>query len=118
MTLILVVCIPFALVSTPSFRVTDLFWTYSLWLESVVILPQLFMLQRSQRTDNLTKDYIFFLGMYRLFYVLNWIRKAVVKHKTKYVVWVTGIVQTLVYIDFLYYYIKAFFRGTEEDLPR
>jgi ER lumen protein retaining receptor len=118
MTLLLIVYVPFALVSMPNFHFTELLWTYSLWLESVVILPQLFLLKPSQRIDNLTKDYIFFLGMYRLFYVLNWIQKAVIKHKTEYVVWVTGIVQTLVCINFLYYYIRAFLRGTEKDLPR
>jgi ER lumen protein retaining receptor len=76
------------------------------------------MLRRTQRTDTLTKDYIFFMGTYRLFYVLNWARKLVLKKKTDYVVWTTGIIQTLVYCDFLYYYVKAFLKGTEMELPR
>jgi ER lumen protein retaining receptor len=118
MLLILAICIPPTLISTRDYSVSEVLWTYSLWLESVVILPQLFMLRRTQRTDTLTKDYIFFLGSYRLFYVLNWVRKLIKKRKTEYVVWITGIIQSLVYCDFLYYYIKAFLKGTEMELPR
>jgi ER lumen protein retaining receptor len=118
MWIIIVVCIPPTLLSTHDYSINEMLWTYSLWLESVVILPQLFMLKRTQRTDTLTKDYIFFLGSYRLFYLLNWARKWLKKNKTETVVWITGILQTLVYIDFLYYYVKAFLKGTEMELPR
>jgi ER lumen protein retaining receptor len=116
--LMLTVCIPFTLLSTETYATDEIAWTYSLWLESIVILPQLFMLRRTQRVDVLTTDYIFLMGSYRLFYLLNFVRKAIVKHKTVKVIWVTGIVQTLVYIDFLYYYVKAFLSGTEFELPR
>jgi ER lumen protein retaining receptor len=118
MWFILLVCVPPTLLSALNWGLSELLWTYSLWLESLVIFPQLFMLRRTQRTDTLTKDYIFFLGSYRLFYILNWARKYLKKHKTETVVWITGIIQTLVYIDFLYYYVKAFVKGTEMELPR
>lgn len=114
---LLIFCVPFAFFTTRSYRLDELLWTYSLWLESVAILPQLFLIRRNQRVDVVTKDYVFFLGMYRLFYVLNWIRKAVVKGKTLKVVWCTGILQSVIYIDFLYYYCRAFFKGTELELP-
>jgi ER lumen protein retaining receptor len=117
MFLIIAVCIPPTLISAHNYRLGEVLWTFSLWLESLVILPQLFMLRRTQRTDTLTKDYIFFMGTYRLFYVLNWVRKWILKSKTDSVVWITGILQTIVYCDFLYYYVKAFLKGTEMELP-
>lgn len=98
-------------------EVSEILWTFSLWLESVAILPQLFLLRRTQRIDLLSTDYIFFLGLYRLFYILNWIRKAFVKHRTYPVVWTTGFIQTALYIDFLYYYLKAKVHGNEFELP-
>lgn len=98
-------------------EISEILWTFSLWLESVAILPQLFLLRRTQRIDLLSTDYIFFLGLYRLFYVLNWIRKAFVKNRTYPVVWTTGFVQTALYIDFLYYYLKARIHGNEFELP-
>lgn len=117
MIILVVMCVPLALVSTRNYSVGEVLWTFSLWLESVAIIPQLFLIKRNQRVDVVTKDHVFFLGLYRLFYVLNWIRKAVVKNKTVRVTWVTGILQTIIYFDFLYYYCRAFFRGTEMDLP-
>ena len=48
-------------------------WTFSIYLESVAILPQLFMLQRRKEAEALTAHYIFALGAYRALYVLNWI---------------------------------------------
>jgi ER lumen protein retaining receptor len=118
MLLILLVPIPFAVLTAMNRQIVEILYTYSLWLEAVAIVPQLFLLQRTQRIENLTKDYIFFLGTYRLFYVLNWARKAVFKNKTPKVVWATGIIQTIIYLDFLYYYCRALFKGTEMELPR
>ncbi|KAL0910536.1 hypothetical protein M5K25_021529 [Dendrobium thyrsiflorum] len=37
-------------------------WAFSIYLEAVAILPQLVLLQRSRNVDNLTGQYVFFLG--------------------------------------------------------
>ena len=80
-------------------------WEISLWLESVAILPQLTMLQKHGFVENLTSHYIASLGVYRLLYIVNWLyRWRVEKHRTEYVVWTTGVVQTIMYIDFFYIY--------------
>lgn len=47
----------------------QVFWAFSIYLEAVAILPQLVLLQRSGNVDNLTGQYIFFLG-YLTFSVL------------------------------------------------
>lgn len=114
----LIACIPFALLSTENYELEEILWTYSLCLESVAILPQLFLLQRTQRVNVLTQEYIFFLGSYRFFYICNWIRKHI-KHgyKTPILNWATGIIQTLLYADFIYYYIKSKIKGTSMQLP-
>lgn len=114
---LLLICIPLAYFTSSSIDIDELSWTYSLWLEAFAALPQLFLFRRTQRLDVITNDYIFFLGMYKLFYVCNWIRKAIVKNNTDYIVWVTGIIQTLLYADFIYYYIMAFTQGSKYKLP-
>ncbi|OHS95770.1 ER lumen protein retaining receptor [Tritrichomonas foetus] len=116
--IILVVCFPIAFFTSKTRDIDEILWTYSLWLESVAILPQLFLLRRTQRIDLLSTDYIFFLGMYRLFYICNWVKKAFDKNRTYPIVWTTGIIQTLVYLDFLYYYIIAKVHGNKFTLPR
>jgi len=77
----------------------EMCWAFSIYLEAVAILPQartparsmrasaafahfpacsaqLFMLQKQGGAESLTSHYILLLGMYRLFYLLNWIYRC------------------------------------------
>ena len=42
-------------------------------MESVAILPQLFMLQKRGEAETITAHYLFFLGSYRGLYIINWV---------------------------------------------
>ncbi|KAL6546472.1 ER lumen protein-retaining receptor A [Orobanche minor] len=44
------------------FSIQEIFWAFSIYLEAVAILPQLVLLQRSGNVDNLTGQYVIFLG--------------------------------------------------------
>lgn len=48
-------------------------WTFSIYLESVAIMPQLFMLSRTGNAETITAHYLFALGSYRALYIVNWI---------------------------------------------
>jgi len=86
----------------------EMCWAFSIYLEAVAILPQLFMLQKQGGSENLTSHYIFLLGMYRLFYLFNWVyRYATEDSYMQPIVWVSGIVQTALYLDFFYTYVNA-----------
>lgn len=89
------------------FSVLELLWTFSIYLESIAILPQLIVLQRYREVENLTGNYIFFMGAYRAFYILNWIYRAYNEpyYHHHYVVYFCGVLQTLLYADFFYYYL-------------
>jgi len=39
----------------------DVLWTFSIYLEALAIVPQLFVLQRYREVENLTGHYVFFL---------------------------------------------------------
>lgn len=95
------VCIPKAYV----FKVL---WTFSIWLESVAILPQLFMLQRTGEADTITTHYLFALGAYRALYIPNWLYRFFVEGRPfEANSTIAGIIQTLLYSDFFYiYYTK------------
>lgn len=82
-------------------------WTFSIYLEAVAILPQLFMLQRTGEAETITTHYLFALGAYRALYLLNWIyRYYDSEHYVDYIVWVAGTIQTALYSDFFYIYYK------------
>jgi ER lumen protein retaining receptor len=84
----------------------QILWTFSIWLESVAILPQLFMLQRTGEADTITTHYLFALGLYRALYIPNWLYRYLAddKYHIQLVPFVAGIIQTLLYSDFFYIY--------------
>jgi len=88
--------------------VMELLWTFSIYLESVAFLPQWTVLRKHRIVENLTGKFIFFLGMYRFLYIFNWIYRAHTEpyYEHHYVVYTCGIVQTLLYADFMYQYTK------------
>ena len=51
-------------------------WAFSIYPEAVAILPQLFMLQKQGGAESLTSHYVMLLGLYRLFYLFNWIYRS------------------------------------------
>jgi ER lumen protein retaining receptor len=63
----------FALLFTYRYTPFELTWAFSIWLESVAILPQLFMLQRTGEAETITTHYLAALGLYRGLYIPNWI---------------------------------------------
>jgi len=99
--------------------VQELLWTFSIFLEAVAILPQLIVLQRFREVENLTGNYIFFMGAYRFLYILNWVYRAFYEpgYRHHYVVYFCGILQTLLYADFFYYYVMSKRRGGRFTLP-
>ena len=91
----------------------EVLWTFSEYLESVAILPQIFLLENTERYEALTSHYIFCLGAYRFFYVLNWIYRYLVEGYVSYVSWVAGTIQTLLYCDFFYHYLTQVVNGAK-----
>jgi len=82
-------------------------WAFSIWLESVAILPQLFMLQRTGEAETITTHYIFALGVYRALYIPNWLYRYFADGHVDQIPWLAGIIQTVLYSDFFWiYYTK------------
>lgn len=105
------------------FFLTEILWTFSIYLEAIAIIPQLFVVHENARTkggwvENLTSHYVFTLGSYRALYIANWIyRFATETYYRDWIPWVSGVIQTIIYCDFFYYYIKARTTGAKMTLP-
>ena len=97
----------------------ELLWTFSMYLEVIAILPQLIVLQHYHELEKLTGYYIFLMGSYRALYIVNWIYRAHTEphYKHHWVVYFCGVMQTLLYADFFYYYLKAKSSGGKFTLP-
>ncbi|KAB2062169.1 hypothetical protein ES319_A10G135400v1 [Gossypium barbadense] len=116
--LLMLPCLLLALLINEKFTFLEVMWAFSLYLEAVAILPQLVLLQRTRNIDNLTGQYVLLLGAYRALYVLNWIyRYFTEENYVHWITWVSGIVQTLLYADFFYYYFQSWKNNVKLQLP-
>eukprot|EP00656_Telonema_subtile_P057420 TRINITY_DN9438_c0_g1_i1.p2 TRINITY_DN9438_c0_g1~~TRINITY_DN9438_c0_g1_i1.p2 ORF type:complete len:221 (+),score=58.71 TRINITY_DN9438_c0_g1_i1:82-744(+) len=115
-------CVVFAICTAVDWSAMEILWTISIYLEAVAIIPQLFLLQRLGSCDALSSHYIVCLGGYRFLYLLNWIYRYFTEDGYYYqagvfIVWGAGVVQTLLYVDFFYYYVTCVWNGTKLKLP-
>lgn len=97
----------------------DILWTFSIFLEALAIVPQLFVLQRYREVENLTGHYVFFLGAYRFLYILNWVYRSHYEsfYRHNWLVYISGAIQTALYVDFFYYYVVSKYYGGKLTLP-
>ena len=90
---------------TCGFLSFQILWTFSIYLESVAILPQLFMISKTGEAETITTHYLFFLGLYRALYLVNWIWRYYFEGFFDLIAVVAGVVQTVLYCDFFYLYV-------------
>lgn len=106
-----------SLFANHDFEVLEVLWTFSIYLESVAILPQLFMVSKTGEAESITSHYLFALGAYRGLYILNWIYRYYMEGFYDLIAILAGIVQTVLYCDFFYLYITKVLQGKKFSLP-
>ncbi|GAA5823618.1 hypothetical protein JCM3770_000700 [Rhodotorula araucariae] len=110
-------CALLALIFNYSFTPMEILWAFSIYLEAVGILPQLFMLTRTGEAENITTHYLFALGAYRALYVPNWVYRYFTEDTVDPIAVCAGLVQTAMYSDFFYVYWTKVMRGQKFELP-
>ena len=113
--------IPFAIIMTllinKSYSLWGLVWSFSVWLESVAVFPQISIIAKTNGVFTYTAHYLAALGSYRFFYVLLWIYRYIKYGRILWVSIFSGILQVLLYADFFYLYIKNVGKMVSSDLP-
>lgn len=105
-------------ISSDHTSITEILWTFSIVLESVAILPQIFLLQKTGAVENITADYIVCLGTYRALYIANWVYRYITEPGySAWIVWIFGSIQTFMYLDFFYFYAMSRIKGEQLVLP-
>jgi ER lumen protein retaining receptor len=100
-----------------SYSLWGLVWSFSLWLESVAVFPQISIIAKTNGVFTYTAHYLAALGSYRFFYVLLWIYRYIKYGRILWVSIFSGILQVLLYADFFYLYIKNVGKMVSSDLP-
>ncbi|KAI9568790.1 ER lumen protein retaining receptor-domain-containing protein [Boletus coccyginus] len=110
-------CVLLSLVFNYRFSLTEIMWTFSIYLEAVAIFPQLFMLQRTGEAEAITTHYLAALGLYRALYIPNWLYRYLTDDVVDPIAIVAGLVQTGLYLDFFYVYVTKVLQGQKFELP-
>ncbi|KZF20665.1 ER lumen protein retaining receptor [Xylona heveae TC161] len=108
---LLAICFPY------KYNMSEILWAFSIWLEAVAILPQLFMLQRTGEAETITTHYLFALGFYRAMYIPNWIWRYFAQGFWDPIALLAGICQTILYSDFFWIYYTKVLQGKKFSLP-
>lgn len=97
-----------ALICTAKYQVFETMWTFSIILESVAILPQIDHLTKVPTLPALPLTHLVALGLYRFFYVVNWLVRFSTEGLWDLTAFSFGVVQTVIWVDFLvvWYYRK------------
>lgn len=95
------------LIQRSGYYMLEFLWTFSIILESFAMLPQLVLVWRHRRVERLAGFYIFAMGLYRIFYIFNWVYRAhtEIHYRHHWLVYVCGVVQSILYVDFFHYAI-------------
>ncbi|XP_063443540.1 ER lumen protein-retaining receptor 1-like [Mytilus trossulus] len=81
-------------------------WTFSIYLESVAILPQFFMIIKNGDTERLIGYYLTAMGSYRALYIMNWMYRYKNEGFYESIAGNSGLLQSILYIMFLILYSK------------
>lgn len=106
-----------ALIYPYSYTPAEILWAFSIWLESVAILPQLFLLQRTGEAETITANYLFALGSYRALYIPNWLWRYFQESHWDGIAVFAGVIQTILYSDFFWIYYTKVMKGKRFTLP-
>lgn len=97
----------------------QIFWLFSIYLESVAILPQLIVLRKYRLVENLTGKFLFLMGWYRFWYIVNWWYRSTEsrfffsrsENKLKLA---AGVVQVILFCDFFWQYCRVVCRCRQQ----
>ncbi|CAK9010762.1 ER lumen protein-retaining receptor [Durusdinium trenchii] len=124
-------CLVLAILLHPSLNrnfFTDIAWTFALYLETVAILPQFYMLQKSNRAvEPWVSHFVFAIGLSRMFSFVFW-ASSYHELSDKHSIGITGgwvglfvlfcqLVHIVVMGEFCYHYLKSAVEQSPLVLP-
>lgn len=103
-------CFVAAVIISPTFTALEVFWSFSQFLEGFALVPQYIFCYRDPDTKDRSRQiFVMSIGLYRVFYALNWIyKKANVPAYNDIQSWIGGIFEILFFVDYCMSQFKDF----------
>lgn len=93
----------------------QILWAFSIYLEAVAILPQLYMIYKRGEVEKSLLYYLIPLGLYRLFYIFNWIYRYSTENHIDRIADTAGIVYVSIYLFALIEFCVLKIKVTNEE---
>jgi len=93
-----------ALLINHEFAPLEVFWTFSIYLEAVSIIPQLSLSSQGKAVEPVMLLYLSALGCHKLFYIFNWVHRYYNEGFYDIIAISAGIVQAAIYANFFVLY--------------
>lgn len=100
-----------SLVFNHEFAVLEILWTFSVYLESVAILPQLSVTSqgKASEVDKVLLFYLSSLASHKIFYILNWMYRYNNEGFYDIIAVAAGLLQAVIFVNFfVMFLIKRF----------
>ena len=116
--------------SLNNFFLTDVFWTNSMYLETVALIPQLMLFRtKGGNIESYTSHYVALQGLSRLFSLLFWYDTYVELNDDSiihgfsmfqgyvgYFIMLSQVIQLIIMCDYYYVYFKSLWKGEKMNL--
>lgn len=109
--------------------ITDVAWSFSMYLEGVAIFPQLYLFQKKKgQIESFTSHYVSLQGLNRLLTLIFWYYTYEELNEeiedsysffhtyTGYFLIFSQVIQLLLMVEFYYFYFKSFFKGEKMSI--
>lgn len=107
-----------ALIFNREFTFLGVFWSFSIYLEVVAILPQMLMIYRMGKGEKFTLIYMMLLALYRVFYIFHWVHLYQEEGYYDNISHVGGSAQVILNIIFFTYYFVFRKKPLSDDLEQ
>ncbi|XP_011496832.1 PREDICTED: ER lumen protein-retaining receptor-like [Ceratosolen solmsi marchali] len=98
-------CIVLSLLANYSFKIDEVFWTFSIYLESVAIIPQMYFISQFKQIESIVFYYISALSMYKIFYLMDIVYRFYMNEYYDKISLAGCVVQIIFYCDFFANYV-------------
>lgn len=109
--------------------ITDIAWSFSMYLEAVSIYPQLYLFQKKGgQIESYTSHYVSLQGLSRFLSLVFWFYTyqelneeiddsiSMFHHYTGYFLIASQVIQLIIMLDFYYYYFKSMLKGEKMNI--
>uniref|UniRef100_A0AC34QIQ4 ER lumen protein-retaining receptor n=1 Tax=Panagrolaimus sp. JU765 TaxID=591449 RepID=A0AC34QIQ4_9BILA len=92
-----------AMYFTNDYSTIEVLWTFSIHLEVVALIPQVWMCYKSKKAETAAVYYVMALGLYRAFYIFNWIIRYEEEGYFYDYYFISGLIQVVITFAILVY---------------